>query len=269
MTFTLEQFATAAPTRHLQGNTAWAQRYANEIRRVITERANSSDRNQQRHLGPSELGVECDRQVVGKLLDLPVTNHVNDPWPSIVGTAVHAWLADQLPIYAADRFLTEQRVTPIPGHAGTADVYDALERAVVDWKCLGATTLDSLKLNGPPRKYYAQLLLYALGYRNLGFPVDRVVLFALPRTQSSLDYSYVWEHAYTPADDEFILEVVADTDRRKILAQAVQGGHLTINDIPAVPTDHECIWCPIYRPQSAHDNGPGCPGIAAHEGVTP
>ena len=22
----------------------------------------------------------------------PATNHISDPWPSIIGTAVHAWL---------------------------------------------------------------------------------------------------------------------------------------------------------------------------------
>ena len=37
----------------------------------------------------------CDRQVVSKMCGEPVTNHVADPWPSVVGTAVHAWLAEK------------------------------------------------------------------------------------------------------------------------------------------------------------------------------
>lgn len=131
------EFMSAAPAR-LEGNSPWASRYASELRRVVTDHANGSARNLQRHLGPSELGVPCDRQVVGKLAGLPVTNHVVDPWPSIVGTAVHAWLADaftaanlELP---APRWLAEQRVIPHPDHSGTADLYDAVETAVVDHK---------------------------------------------------------------------------------------------------------------------------------------
>lgn len=276
MTHTLTEFATAAPTRYAvrNGNTAWAQRYANEMRKIITEIAMASPRNLQRHLGPSELGVECDRQVVAKLLDLPPTNHVMDPWPSIVGTAVHAWLAEALEQYNeridTNRFIPENRVTPMDGHSGTADVYDIIERAVVDWKCLGQTTLDHLRLSGPPRKYLAQLLLYALGYRNIGVDVDRVVLFALPRTKSTLDELYVWERPASPADDVVLLQVFEDTARRKVLADAVTKNQLRLTDIPAIPDDSECIFCPIYRPQSAHDNGPGCPGIAAHQnGVAP
>jgi hypothetical protein len=50
------------------------------------EHAARAPRTLQQHLGPSELGVECDRQVAGKMAALPATNHVVDPWPSMVGT---------------------------------------------------------------------------------------------------------------------------------------------------------------------------------------
>src|SRR5688500_1296430 len=86
-------FMAAAPPS-LNGNSPWAQRYAKTLRDVFEYHAARAPRTLQQHLGPSELGVMCDRQVAGKLAALPVTNHVSDPWPSIRGTALHAWAAD-------------------------------------------------------------------------------------------------------------------------------------------------------------------------------
>lgn len=257
------EFMGAAPAR-LEGNTPWASRYAAELRRVVVEQANGSARNLQRHLGPSELGVPCDRQVVGKLAGLPATNHVVDPWPSVVGTAVHAWLADA---FTGDnarhgaRWLAEQRVAPHPEHKGTADLYDATELAVVDHKILGESSMAKVRsAAGPPIKYVIQLLLYGKGYRVLGLPVKRVALAAYPRSAASLDGLYVWERATGPQDDALIEEVFRLTDRRKAMAEEVISGLKTFTDIPISADDDECFFCPFYRPQSKRDNGPGCPG---------
>jgi hypothetical protein len=260
----VEEFMQAAPAR-LEGNTPWASRYAGELRRVVVERAGTSARNLQRHLGPSELGVPCDRQVVGKLAGLPVTNHVVDPWPSIVGTAVHAWLADAFTAanvrLGQARWLAEQRVVPHPDHAGTADLYDAAETAVVDHKVLGESSMAKVRsAAGPPIHYVIQLLLYGKGYRNLGLPVTRVALAAYPRTAASLDGLYVWERATGPQDDALIDEVFRLTDRRKEIARQLVSGQIAFTDIPISADDDTCFFCPFYRPQSKHDNGPGCPG---------
>lgn len=266
MTVDPAQFMAAAPAP-LNGNTPWAARYASELRRVVTEHAARAPRSLQRHLGPSELGVECDRQVAGKMAGLPTTNHVVDPWPSVVGTAVHAWLADA---FVADnarhgllRWAAECRVSPLPNHAhdGTADLYDAAEQAVVDHKILGETSLALCRqADGPPRKYKVQLLLYGLGYRRMGLPVRRVVLAAYPRTKASLDGLYVWDHELTSADDLLIQEVLHQTQQRKAMALALQDGRLRFDQLPTSPDTHECYFCPFYRPQSARDGGPGCPG---------
>jgi hypothetical protein len=261
-------FMSAAPAP-LNGSSPWASRYASELRRVVTEHAARAPRSLQLHLGPSELGVECDRQVAGKMAGLPVTNHVMDPWPSIVGTAVHAWLADCFT--AANqrsgvlRFVAEQRVVPHDNHPGTADLYDAVEQTVVDHKCLGETSMAKVRAaGGPPRKYVVQLLLYGAGVRRLGLPVRRVALAAYPRTASSLDGLYVWERPHTSADDDLIQEVFAQTETRQQYARAVHSGQLKINDVPCAPDDSECYFCPLYRPQSARDNGPGCPGTVTN-----
>lgn len=266
------EFMSAAPAA-LSGSSPWAQRYANEIRRTITEHAMYSPRSLQAHLGPSELGAACDRQIVGKLVGAERTNHVSDPWPSILGTATHAWLSDCMTAdnvrRGVTRWLTEHRVTPMEGHSGTADLYDAFEQAVVDWKILGDSSLSHIRsASGPPRRYVVQLLLYKLGYIKLGLPVKRVVLAALPRSAATLDGMYVWERQHSLADDDLLTEVFADTERRKILAQAVQNGQLTLNQIPVVPDDRECYFCPLYRPQSATDHGPGCPGTINQKGTS-
>lgn len=261
---TVAEFMAAAPAP-LGGNTAWASRYATEVRRVVTEAAARAPRSQQVHLGPSELGAACDRQVVGKMAGIPATNHVSDPWPSIVGTAVHAWLAEA---FSADnarsgilRWVAEQRVVPHPDHSGTADLYDASEQAVVDHKCLGETSMAKVRsAAGPPRKYVVQLLLYGLGYRKLGLPVRRVALAAYPRTASTLDGLYVWERPAGPEDTPLLEEVMQQTDIRKQLAAEITAGRMQLEDIPKAPDQDECFFCPFYRPQSARDGGPGCSG---------
>lgn len=261
---TAAQFMSAAPAP-MNGSSPWASRYAAELRRVVTETALNAPRNRQRQLGPSELGSQCDRQVAGKMAGLPHTNHVVDPWASVIGTAVHAWLADA---FTSDnirhnlmRWVSEQRVTPHPDHPGTMDLYDAWEQAVVDHKILGETSMAKVRSPyGPPIHYQIQLLLYGKGCRLLGLPVRRVALAAYPRSSASLDGLYVWEREASPSDDELLEEVFKLTAERKTLAQQILSGQKTLTDIPKRASEDECYFCPFYRPQSARDNGPGCSG---------
>lgn len=253
--------APAAAASH-SGNDPQAVVIAAELREVVRTAAEYAPRQVQVHLGPSELGVECDRQVVHKLLQLPDTNHVTDPWPSIVGTAVHAWLADAFTAADPARWIAENRVSPVPEHPGTADLYDTRHQRVIDHKCLGSSTHDKLRTQGPPRHYYVQLLLYALGYIRAGFPVTSVAIAAWPRTGSNLAGLYVWHHVITDADWDLVSLVLKETKTRKDYAALVQAGLLTIDQVPRTPTDG-CYFCPAYRPEAARDGGPGCPGQAA------
>lgn len=266
-----EDFMSAAP-RRVNGSSPWASRYASDIRRVVLDHAARAPRTLQQHLGPSELGVECDRQVVGKMAALPATNHVADPWPSIVGTACHAWAEEA---FQGDnersnslRWLTEQRVTPHPNHPGTADLYDAVEQVVDDHKFLGESSMAKIR-KGWPLKYKVQLLLYGLGYLSLGLPVRKVVLLAYPRTAASLDGLYVRDLDFTsdgttllPENAALLSEWFDRTDQRRGLADRVIAGQLRIDDVTATPDSDECYFCPFYRPQTAKDGGPGCPGTA-------
>ena len=207
---TLADFFAGAKTRTLSprgrcrrpGRCSW--RLMREVVRKASQRA---PRPQQVHLGPSEIGSECDREVAGKLAGLEATNHVTDPWPSVVGTAVHAWMEEA---FTADgpRWLTERKVTPAPdaparenGHTGTADLFDLRTATLIDHKILGRSTHDKLVRHGPPAHYRARLLLFARGYQLAGVPVRRVALAAWPRAGATLGGLHVWG-----------LELNADTD---------------------------------------------------------
>lgn len=264
--FTVKDFMAATP-KSTAGSTRWAEQYGNELKGIVKRYAARAPRSVQKSLGPSELGEECDRQVVAKMAATKHTNNVGDPWPSVMGTAGHAYVEGAFQWDNADqqyaRWITEARVTPDPGpdpHPGTADLYDAYNRALVDHKFLGQASMTKLKSKGPKRVYYIQLLLYRLGYLNLGLPVDRIVLIAWPRTGSSLDDMYVWEHTPTAEDDELVAEVLKNTARRQEIAQLVRTNQFNIMDVTATPSDDSCFYCPLYRPQSAYDGKYGCPG---------
>ncbi|WP_232524345.1 hypothetical protein [Nocardiopsis gilva] len=77
---------------------------------VIMAASANAPRSRQRRIGPSEVGDPCPRRLAYKLLDWPTVNDGGDPWPSIVGTATHAWLADALLLHndkEPGRFLIE------------------------------------------------------------------------------------------------------------------------------------------------------------------
>jgi len=82
----------------------------------------------------------CDRQVVAKMAGEMPTGHTADPWPSIVGLALDAWLkryfANENRLAGYDRWLTDIRVRPHPSYPGTLDLYDTVTFNVIDLKGL-------------------------------------------------------------------------------------------------------------------------------------
>jgi hypothetical protein len=209
--------------------------------------------------------------VAGKMAALPATNHVLDPWPSMVGTACHAYAADA---FTEDnlrsgllRWVAEQKVTPHPEHPGTADLYDASEQAVVDHKFLGPS-LDGQGPQGPAPQVRRPAAALRPRLLLMGLPVKRVVLAAYPRTAATLDGLYVWETRLHRLAAGTLSCPTSSTllrpGARRHPPAASDGrpdpaGRAPLTDIPAVPDADECYFCPFYRPQAARDNGPGCP----------
>jgi hypothetical protein len=255
----------------VNANCDWAADYGREIKAIIERQADRAPRSNQLHLGPSELGVACDYQVVSKMIGpglAPKTNHVLSLWPAILGTSAHAWLAtaleDENARIGVQRFLTEMRVAPMPEHPGTTDLFDTVTGICGDWKVLGPTTLAKIQSpDGPPRKYKVQLLLYWLGCRLAGYDARRIALIALPRTAPSLDGMYVWGCEPGPAEIALLQEVIRVTAIRRQIATEILKGTMRLADVPITPDSSECGFCPQFRPQSAKDGGPGCAGTSS------
>jgi hypothetical protein len=252
----------------VNANCGWAADYGREIKAVIKRQAARAPRSTQLHLGPSELGAPCDLQAIGKMVGtgiMPLTNHVSDPWPSVIGTSVHGWLANALTDENArigvERFLTELRVAPIPEHPGSTDLFDTVTGTVGDWKILGPTSMAKIQSpDGPSRRYKVQLLLYWLGCLLAGYPARRIALIALPRTAPTLDGMYIWGCEPGPAEIALLQEVIRITAIRRQIAAEILKGTMSISQVPITPDSTECFFCSFYRPQSARDGGPGCAG---------
>jgi hypothetical protein len=174
-------------------------------------------------------------------------------WASIVGTAIHAYLEEAFAWDASPgggnpgRWLTEHRVTPDPGasqpHPGTADLFDTLYFSTNDHKCQSEAMRIRLRRDGPPRHYFIQLLLYAVGYMNEGRNVQRIVLISWPRTLSTLDDLYIWEHVITADDLRLVLAELEKTETREQLAKFVAAGELSFWDVPPTPSSGDCEFC--------------------------
>lgn len=231
------------------------------LQQVVRDRAANLPRTLQQAVGPSEIGDDCQRRLTYRLLGLPGTNDNGDPWPSIVGTAVHAWLAEA---FIADnerlgrvRWMVEQRVWLTDGLSGTCDLYDTDTHGVIDHKILGTTSMAKLKRGEIPDRYRTQVHLYGYGYERDGLAVDTVSLACFPRG-GFLDGLHVWTEPYDRAVAEAAL------DRLGKLTTAAYVLHLDEADTPLwslIP--HQpgtgCAWCPMWRPGRPADIG-GCPG---------
>ena len=255
------QPAVPGGSSHAAAQAGW------EIRDILVRQSHREPRSVQRDPGPSELGVICDRQVVAKMAGEAETGHTADPWPSIVGLALDAWLKqyfrNENRLNGFDRWLTDIKVRPHPLYPGTLDLYDTVTYTVLDLKAQGASTAAKLRSGGPSPRYFNQVRLYAWGMRLAGYRVDRVSIVSLPRTKSFLSEIYVWDHVLTEADDLAVIELLQRTEARRHAAQLVTSGQLPIGQVQRTPDGEECHFCDYFRVEAAHDGGPGCPGDRA------
>lgn len=170
---------------------------------IIKSAANNAPRSLQKRIGPSQVGTECTRQLAYEMSGVTPTRGYSDPWPSIVGTATHAWLADA---FEADnqqrvangqepRWHVEQRVDVGFGLNGSCDVFDAQTGTVLDHKILGNTTYSKYTKSGPSEVYRVQAHCYGLGYMRKGFDVKRVGINFFGRAKTLNDL-YVWSEPF-------------------------------------------------------------------------
>jgi PD-(D/E)XK nuclease superfamily len=218
-------------------------------------------RSMQSVIGPSQVGVPCDRSLAyqanpqkpdstprgGNTLN--ASPWAGDPIAAIVGTALHSWLeqaaaTDNIvertvaPERIHPRWITEQVVRiPMPNGenlTGSADLYDTWTGTLIDWKTVGVTSLNKVRSEGDiSAQYRTQVHLYGLGFAHtIGRAPDRVAIAFLPRNGPLRDTQFYvedWDEALALRAVARLVSVL-DTDYR---------------DQPAQPSDAACRWCPV------------------------
>jgi hypothetical protein len=198
MTATLDQQCAALYTG---GDTTLI---AAELRGIIENAIVNQPRSLQKRIGPSELGVPCDRCLISKLGGLEEAREV--AWLPFVGTAVHTELEHIMILHelglapVGGRYLMETKVTVgrVGGVTitGCSDLFDIACGANIDWKIVGNTTLRTAKANGPSPMYRVQAHCYGKGFENAGYTVQAVGIYYLPRNEPTLANAYLWQEPY-------------------------------------------------------------------------
>lgn len=246
--------ATRVETASLH-NGEVAERVRTDMIKLFNWGANSAARNLQKKIGPSEVGHACARNVGLKLAGAPVTRNIGlDVWPSLVGTALHAWMAETVArvnkAMASEgqpaRFLPEQIVTVAPGilagcgadaHlTGSCDLYDLWLKTVVDAKFLGKTQHANYVKGYVSEQYRAQIHLYGLGLHLMGYEVEHVSLAVFARVGSLQD---LYVHS-EPWDYDFAMGRLARLQQ----IQTIVAGGIDPHQIKATPTKNGCYFCP-------------------------
>ena len=239
--------------------------FSREIIQMVRAYDASRPRSMQKHLGPSEIGAPCDRQLAMKLAGVPEVNQVADPWFPIVGSAVHEWMARMTEWYNDvylgrahnPRFIVENRVKVEARNngydtSGSTDVYDVDNQRVVDWKIVGVTTMRKVEAGGTPYEqagpqYTVQGMTYGKGWVQAGYPVKTVLIAFLPRS----NFLNKMKLVEMPFD-----QAIADRAQTRVAA---------IDQLRQVIPPHEfpaggcTVWCPFYRP-SYPLGATSCPG---------
>lgn len=238
----------------------------NDLQDLFRSASNAHPRSSQQALGPSEVGHPCQRKLAYMMTrhggGRSGGNQFSDPFPSIAGVALHSW-ADKAAALANEtlgytRWLAEARVTVREGLSGTCDLYDCDTATVIDWKFPGKTRHDHAVKHGPLPVYQSQVQLYGKGYRNLGFPVNRVGIAFVGRA-STLRRMHLWT---TPYDESKVNRILGNVDATKALIE--------LHDLPNKPEnfalipitpDEDCrSTCSYWTPNPASTDPYECAG---------
>lgn len=233
---------------------------------IILAYEKKNPRGHQVKLGPSEIGELCDRRIAYRLAAVPECNEV-DPWPAIMGTAVHTWLQDAVSSWMSDTgdlgsWHIEKTLHIDQFIEGHSDLYSVDLHAVIDWKSMGPNVLKKTRTEGPAPGYIIQAHVYGYGYEQAGYPVNKVALACLSRAGWLKDM-YLWTADYNRSLAEAALARVYGLARQVLSLNLLKESHTSQWDLVSATPSNSCGFCPYYDPGRAHDrgaDGTGCPG---------
>jgi len=227
---------------------------------IIQWAANNATRSKQLALGCSEVGHDCDLRLAYKIAGAPVTGFSNDPWPSVVGTAIHSWMekafAEYQHVHGIREWVTEMEVLPSPLVMGHTDLYR--DRLVLDWKFPSPDNLKKMRDEGVPWQYQVQVQLYGLGHVNAGRQVDRVGIVAVGR-QGWLKDMFIWTTEFDKTVADKALQRIYTIGDRLIEFDGAGRLDDAYATFPRSPS-RLCGWCPWFRRDVDKVSARGCPG---------
>lgn len=225
-------------------------------------------RSQQTRIGPSELGVPCDRRIGYHLGGVKKSGDRGAAWKPYVGTAMHEQVGNVIAAAEIARFNgdatgvtprwhVEERVSvgEVNGVeiTGSCDLFDEANGVVLDWKFTTRNQIrDNYRPKGPGEQYRRQAHLYGRGWFRAGYNVRHVGVVWFTRDGEFSD-RHVWSEPY---DERVAVETL---ERASGIALSLQ--HLGPDfTIPTLPTaDSHCRFCPWFK-ASSDDISRACAG---------
>lgn len=237
-----------------------------EMNAIIADAIINQPRSLQRRIGPSEIGIPCDRRIGYILASIPkVTEEDTVKWKPFVGTALHDKFEDYLAFANRDllaagnpfRWHVEERVMvgEINGVqiTGSCDLFDGWTGLVIDHKFTSRNAIrEKYRPHGPGEQYRVQAHLYGKGWKNRGFDVRNVGISFKTRDGEFPD-AHFWSEPFD--------EAIADEALARATTIAQQISRETDNAFGQLATaDAMCRWCPWYR-KNATQISAACPGV--------
>lgn len=237
----------------------WAEQIAVEYEDVMITSIAGHERSAQKLIGPSEIGVYCERALLNKLAQQQEPPR-GPAWKPAAGSGLHAqqeeWFGAPSPkaMTVREDWEVEQKVavgTIGPDTIkGSTDLY-RITGAVIDHKFVGQTRLKGYRARGPGQQYRVQAHTYGKGWAAEGYPVKIVMICFVPRDGELRDNFYWWE----PYDEEIANTYLRRANNRYALIQQF-GLDQALGLFPLCnnQTNPDWEWCPWCNPLRTPEN---------------
>ncbi|MGO2111718.1 MAG: hypothetical protein ACTH31_08900 [Pseudoclavibacter sp.] len=222
---------------------------------VVVDAIVNHPRTLQTRIGPSELGLPCERRLLVRLAGEREPDR-GIAWKPTIGTAMHAWLEDAFDAAnqgsVSSTWVTEERLSvgAVDGVdiTGSSDLFHVPTGTVIDHKLVGTSMLSKYRTHGPSEQYRYQAHLYGLGFlRHGGWGTPhRVAISFLPR-EAEWSKRYWWSEPWNPA-----LAVEALSRANRLHTELTEQGLEQAQARYALCEDR---WCPTCRDLAGQARG--------------